>query len=196
MATIEKNIDNIARIWETKIQRNTLNELREPFERATHMFNIKLTELGQKQRNEKINAKLPLRTLIVDDPSIYGHETKSRLSIDLELGYEIDKYPGKYLSVINDAISGMRMSADAQMWNPATFDKMMSAIDKDAELHTKEIKKLVENTTDSFNNAASYNDVLAFATQLNGTLRDILKEMAPHLEEIARHEKDEVELRK
>jgi hypothetical protein len=191
MVMREKNLEEVYREWNTQISRHISGTLSKPTFNATSTFVTRLKELGGAASQEELKITMPTRF-----PGLYKEEPKkTRLDVDLNVASEVDKYIKMYRKSAENAVSNMRLSADAQGWSPKEFDRMMKALDNDARISTGEIKKLLEESTSSFKNAKSYEQVVAHATTLRGTLKELLIDMSPHLEEVARKEKMKPNLR-
>lgn len=195
MVMIGKDIKYMANECKTNITKHTMEELRIPIENLAINFSVKLHRLSSDKEKAKLPLRIPIDSPYFEDSSADGHITKTRRDIDLQIGRELGNTLENYLATIHTAIKVLQTSSESQILNNKTFALMLVAIEDESKVHTKEIKELIERNAVLFDTAATYNDIVAYASTLNGQLREALKEMTPHLFEVACKRKETLGLR-
>lgn len=186
MATTKKSLNEIALNWERTVMKQTFRALNEPCAKAMVSLATKLKELGAPYMARR-DISIPFKS---------KHAKTTRIEIDSKMIGEIQNYVRAYNKRITRAIEGMLASPNAKAWGADVFDKMIAALYKDSQVHTEEVKSLLDRAAASFESATTYERLVASAATIRGELRAMVKGLGPHLEEVAREEMGKAELRR
>jgi hypothetical protein len=195
METIAKpeTLEQVYFFWKDNIMRKTDTALDRPTRDVVSSFTKRIKHLYRMEDMRHIRAGPNI--LVPEWPvfmgSDQGHKPLLRLEIDLKILHGIKLSVDAYKKSIESAMSGMRLSADAQSWDRDAFVQMMEEIKEDSSMHTDELrerliysKNLILPKTES--SEAAYKMVIGSAAMLSGEIRGLTEHMQEHLENVAR----------
>ena len=171
MQKTRRTIDVATVEWTDKITKK-LNEQLEPQSKSTlTKLENSLRFKGKTQSKRKLNLNIPLSPFFGE-----GHTKATRLSSDLVLVEKTSSLIENYKKEIAEAISNIRLSADAQIWPVEKFDRMISRIDNDVDMHAKELKGLfLEYSIGMDMMGKTYNSLVATAAMLYNDVEKVVK---------------------